>query len=118
MTGRNAIRLKIRAQSFTLNGEAVVCGKDGVAIFDTLHRHGTVRAAILKAFDLLELNGEDFRSQPLSKRKAHVRVSSAQAGCPRPPDYQHGDCRPGHPSPLPFRPAGAEKQDALGGDGI
>src|ERR1700734_3498633 len=72
MTGRNAIRLKIRAQSFTLNGEAVVCGKDGVAIFDPLHRHGTVRAAILQAFDLLELNGEDFRSQPLSKRKAYL----------------------------------------------
>jgi hypothetical protein len=45
---------KIRAQSFTLDGEAVVCGDDGVAIFDALHRHGTVRAAILQAFDLLE----------------------------------------------------------------
>jgi ATP-dependent DNA ligase len=46
---------KIRAQSFTPDGEAVVCGEDGVAIFDALHRHGTVRAAILQAFDLLEL---------------------------------------------------------------
>jgi hypothetical protein len=46
---------KIRAQSFTLDGEAVVCGEDGVAVFDALHRHGTVRAAILQAFDLLEL---------------------------------------------------------------
>jgi ATP-dependent DNA ligase len=27
---------KIRAQSFTLDGEAVVCGEDGVAIFDAL----------------------------------------------------------------------------------
>jgi bifunctional non-homologous end joining protein LigD len=63
---------KIRAQSFTLDGEAVVCGKDGVAIFEALHRHGTVRAAILQAFDLLGLNGEDFRSQPLSKRKARL----------------------------------------------
>jgi hypothetical protein len=25
----------------------VVCGEDGVAIFDALHRHGTVGAAIL-----------------------------------------------------------------------
>ena len=39
----------------------MVCGEDGVAIFDALHRHGTVRAAILQAFDLLELNGEDLR---------------------------------------------------------
>jgi bifunctional non-homologous end joining protein LigD len=63
---------KIRAQSFTLDGEAVVCGEDGVAIFDALHRHGTVRTAILQAFDLLELNGEDYRSQPLSNRKARL----------------------------------------------
>jgi bifunctional non-homologous end joining protein LigD len=60
---------KISAQSFTLDGEAVVCGEDGVAIFDALRRHGTVREAILQAFDLLELDGEDLRPLPLSKRK-------------------------------------------------
>jgi bifunctional non-homologous end joining protein LigD len=70
---------KIRAQSFTLDGEAVVCGEDGVAIFDALHRHGTVRAAILQAFDLLELNGEDFRPQPLGKRKARLARLLARA---------------------------------------
>jgi ATP-dependent DNA ligase len=32
----------LRARSFTLDGEAVVCGPDGVAIFDALHRRGTV----------------------------------------------------------------------------
>jgi bifunctional non-homologous end joining protein LigD len=63
---------KIRAQSFTLDGEAVVCGEDGVAIFDALHRHGTVRAAILQAFDLLELDGEDLRPVMLGKRKARL----------------------------------------------
>jgi bifunctional non-homologous end joining protein LigD len=63
---------KIRGQSFTLDGEAVVCGDDGVAIFDALHRHGTVRAAILQAFDLLELNGEELRPLPLGQRKARL----------------------------------------------
>jgi hypothetical protein len=29
---------KLRARSFTLDGEAVVCGPDGVAVFDALHR--------------------------------------------------------------------------------
>jgi bifunctional non-homologous end joining protein LigD len=29
---------KLRARSFTLDGEAVVCGTDGVAVFDALHR--------------------------------------------------------------------------------
>jgi ATP-dependent DNA ligase len=28
----------LRAKSFTLDGEAVVTGEDGVAVFDALHR--------------------------------------------------------------------------------
>jgi bifunctional non-homologous end joining protein LigD len=63
---------KLRAQSFTLDGEVVVCGADGIAIFDALHRHGTVSDAILQAFDLLELDGVDYRLQPLGKRKARL----------------------------------------------
>jgi hypothetical protein len=31
-----------------------VCGPDSVAIFDALHRHGTVSEAMLYAFDLVE----------------------------------------------------------------
>ena len=58
------------ARSFTLDGEAVVCGPDGVAVFEALHRRGTVPDAILQAFDLLELNGEDLRPLPLGERKA------------------------------------------------
>jgi hypothetical protein len=40
------------ARSFTLDGEAVVCGPDGIAIFDALHRRGIVSEAMLYAFDL------------------------------------------------------------------
>jgi bifunctional non-homologous end joining protein LigD len=36
----------LRARSFTLDGEACVCGPDGVAIFDALHRRGTVSEAM------------------------------------------------------------------------
>jgi bifunctional non-homologous end joining protein LigD len=62
----------LRARSFTLDGEAVVCGPDGVAIFDALHRRGTVTEAMLYAFDVLELNGEDLRSLPLGDRKRRL----------------------------------------------
>jgi bifunctional non-homologous end joining protein LigD len=41
-------------------------------VFNALHRHGTVREAILQAFDLLELDGEDLRPLPLSARKARL----------------------------------------------
>jgi bifunctional non-homologous end joining protein LigD len=40
----------LRARSFVLDGEAVVCGPDGVAIFDALHRRGTVTEVMLYAF--------------------------------------------------------------------
>jgi bifunctional non-homologous end joining protein LigD len=62
----------LRARSFTLDGEAVVCGPDGVAIFDALHRRGTVTEAMLYAFDVLELDGEDLRSLPLGDRKRRL----------------------------------------------
>jgi bifunctional non-homologous end joining protein LigD len=61
----------LRARSFTLD-EAVVCGSDGVAIFDALHRRGTVSEAMLYAFDLLELDGEDLRTLPLGDRKKRL----------------------------------------------
>jgi hypothetical protein len=61
-----------RAKSFTLDGEAVVCGPEGIAIFDALHRRGTVTEAMLYAFDLLELDGEDLREMPLGDRKKHL----------------------------------------------
>jgi bifunctional non-homologous end joining protein LigD len=62
----------LRARSFTLDGEAVVCGPDGVAVFDALHRRGTVSEAMLYAFDLLELDGEDLRARPLGDRKKRL----------------------------------------------
>jgi bifunctional non-homologous end joining protein LigD len=64
--------MKLRAQSFTVDGEACVCGPDGVAVFDALHRRGTVREAMLYAFDLLELDGEDLRGLPLGDRKKRL----------------------------------------------
>ena len=63
---------KLRARSFTLDGEACVCGPDGVAVFDALHRRGTVREAMLYAFDLLELDGDDLRALPLGDRKKRL----------------------------------------------
>jgi ATP-dependent DNA ligase len=42
----------LRARSFTLDGEAVVRGADGMAVFDALRRRRTPSDAILFAFDL------------------------------------------------------------------
>jgi hypothetical protein len=64
---------QLRATSLTLDGEAVVCGPDGVAIFDALHRRGTISEAMLYAFDLLELEGQDLRALPLGDRKKRLQ---------------------------------------------
>ncbi len=64
-----ATAMRLCAASFTLDGEAVVYGPDGIAIFDALHRHGTVSDAMMYAFDLLQLDGENYRALPLGDRK-------------------------------------------------
>jgi bifunctional non-homologous end joining protein LigD len=63
---------ELHARSFTLDGEACVCGPDGIAIFDALHRRGTISEAMFYAFDLLELDGEDLRALPLGDRKKRL----------------------------------------------
>jgi ATP-dependent DNA ligase len=61
--------LELPAKSCTLDGEAVVCGGDGIAVFEDVHRRGVVTDAMLYAFDLLKFGGEDLRPFPLSDRK-------------------------------------------------
>jgi ATP-dependent DNA ligase len=57
----------------------VVVGHDGVAVFDALHRRHKASEALLYAFDLLELDGEDLRPGPLSDRKARLARLLARA---------------------------------------
>jgi ATP-dependent DNA ligase len=59
-----------------MDGEAVVCGANGVAVFDALHRRGRISDAILQAFDLLEIDGVDYRPLPLSRRKDRLHTQS------------------------------------------
>jgi hypothetical protein len=64
---------KLRARSFTLDGEAVVSGADGIGIFDALHRRHRATDAMLYAFDLLELNGTDLRPLQRTPRRGRSR---------------------------------------------
>jgi bifunctional non-homologous end joining protein LigD len=60
----------IKATSFTIDGEAVVLGPDGLSRFEELSRREGARTAILYAFDLIEHDGEDLRNLPFLDRKA------------------------------------------------
>ena len=64
---------RLKASSFYLDGEGVVCGKDGVAVFDKLHSKANDDAVFLYAFDLLESDGVDLRPTPLDYRKKRLR---------------------------------------------
>jgi bifunctional non-homologous end joining protein LigD len=56
---------RLRSRSCIIDGEAVRCGDDGVPSFDRIrHRHHDARV-FLYAFDLIELNGDDLRREPL-----------------------------------------------------
>jgi bifunctional non-homologous end joining protein LigD len=59
--------------SAILDAEVVWIGTDGVADFDALHSRVNDRSAVALAFDLMSLDGEDFRYEPFSERKAVLR---------------------------------------------
>ena len=64
---------KLKAFSFYLDGEGVVCRDDGLAVFDALHSKGYDSSCFLYAFDLIEIDGIDLRQRPLAERKARLR---------------------------------------------
>jgi bifunctional non-homologous end joining protein LigD len=57
-------------RSCMLDGEAIVDDESGLAVFEPLRYRTHDHAAVLCAFDLLELDGADIRRQPLEQRKA------------------------------------------------
>jgi bifunctional non-homologous end joining protein LigD len=70
----------LRARSFLLDGEAVACDRDGLPSFDRLRYRRGDGTVFLFAFDLLELNGDDLRREPLEVRKATLASVLAKAG--------------------------------------
>ena len=60
----------LHLHSCILDGEAVACDDNGVPCFDRLRRRSHDGAVFLYAFDLIELNGNDLRREPLEVRKA------------------------------------------------
>jgi bifunctional non-homologous end joining protein LigD len=70
LAGIAAAAEQINAKSFTIDGETVVLGPDGLSRFEELNRREPADTAILYAFDLIEHNGADMRNRPFLDRKA------------------------------------------------
>ena len=62
----------INAASYVIDGELVVEDEDGGSDFEMLHSRKHDATAMLWAFDLLALNGEDLRQLPLETRNAKL----------------------------------------------
>jgi ATP-dependent DNA ligase len=90
---------KLRSLSCIIDGEAVACGVDGISSFDRIRYRRHDATVFLYAFDLIELNGDDLRPDPLAVRKATLAslLSTRGAGVQR----AHG--REGWPACLPAR---------------
>jgi bifunctional non-homologous end joining protein LigD len=70
---------RLRSRSCIVDGEAVVCDDNGVASFDLIRHHRANDRIFLYAFDLIELNGDDLRHDPLEVRKATLASIVAEA---------------------------------------
>ena len=61
------------ARSCLIDGEAIVTDRNGLAVFDLIRGQRLSQAAVLCAFDLLELDGEDLRREPIETRKSTLK---------------------------------------------
>jgi ATP-dependent DNA ligase len=62
----------LQLHSCLIDGEAVICGARGIEGFHHLDSCRLSQAAFLYAFDLLALDGEDLRGEPLEVRKSEL----------------------------------------------
>src|SRR6516162_8482840 len=69
------VRLKVR--SGLIDGEAVACDENGLAVFERLRLKPTGKHVFLYAFDLLELDGQDLRREPLGDAQGDAREPAA-----------------------------------------
>jgi bifunctional non-homologous end joining protein LigD len=69
----------LRSRSCIIDGEAVCCDEDGMPNFDRIRYRRYDASVFLYAFDLIELNGDDLRRDPLGVRKATLKSVLAKA---------------------------------------
>jgi bifunctional non-homologous end joining protein LigD len=71
---------RLKARSFLIDGEAVVCRPDGLSDFDALRYRRRGHNVMLVAFDLIELQADDLRDLPLEQRKQRLAKLLARGG--------------------------------------
>jgi bifunctional non-homologous end joining protein LigD len=70
---------RLRSRSCIIDGEAVCCDDNGMPSFNRIRYRRYDASVFLYAFDLIELNGDDLRRDPLEVRKATLASILAKA---------------------------------------
>src|SRR5262249_18587909 len=70
---------RLRSRSCIIDGEAVACDDDGRPSFDRIRFRKHDGRGFLYGFDLIELNSDDLRRDPLEVRKATLKSVLAKA---------------------------------------
>jgi hypothetical protein len=72
--------VSLRSRSCIVDGEAVACDDDGIALFERIRYRRHDASVFMWAFDIIELNGDDLRREPLERRKAALERVLGRAG--------------------------------------
>jgi len=91
---------RLRVRLCLIDGEAVACDDNGLAVFELLRCKPAGQHVLLFAFDLLELDGRDLRPEPIEVRKATLASVLRKAG----PGVQLNE-HLAHPGDVVFRHA-------------
>jgi bifunctional non-homologous end joining protein LigD len=67
-------------RSCLIDGEAIVCDENGLAVFELIRRQRTSATAVHCACDLIERDGEDLRRRPIEERRR--RLAELLRGAP------------------------------------
>jgi bifunctional non-homologous end joining protein LigD len=84
---------RLRSRSCIIDGEAVCCDDDGMPNFNRIRYRRHDASVFLYAFDLIELNGDDLRRDPLEVRKVTLTsvLAKASAGLRLNEHLEHED---------------------------
>jgi hypothetical protein len=93
----------LKAIRFLIDGEVMVAGPDGRAVFELLRRGRQIKpAAFLCAFDLIMVAGDDLRSQAIegiARRSLPICSSGQGRGCSSTSTSRARTARPSLPTP-------------------
>ena len=77
---------RLRSRSCIIDGEAVACGDDGIALFERIRYRRFDSSVFMYAFDLIELDGGRSAARATRSSQGDARQPAPERGMARPPE--------------------------------